>query len=237
METSVINNKVVSRDDWLEARRALLIREKEFTQQRDELSAQRRALPWVLVEKDYAFDTKTGGQTLSELFEGRSQLLIYHFMMGPDWEQGCKSCSFWADSFDGIDVHLAHRDVTFIAMSRAPLAKLEDFRKRMGWSFNWVSSAPSNFNLDYQVSFDPGQTRAGEAIYNYQPLTFETDEMPGISAFYRNETGEVFHTYSTYSRGLDLMNAAYNYLDLTPKGRDEDMLDGTMAWVKHHDRY
>lgn len=230
-------HKIVSREDWLEARHALLAQEKTFTKQRDALSAARRELPWVKVEKDYTFDTKAGAKTLSELFEGRSQLLIYHFMLGPAWEAGCKSCSFWADNFDGIDVHLAHRDVTFIAVSRAPLAKIEDFRARMGWSFDWVSAAPSDFNLDYHVSFDPEQLKAGTANYNYKPMGFEMDEMAGISVFCRNENGEVFHTYSTYSRGLDLMNGAYNYLDLVPKGRDEDQLDGTMAWLRLHDSY
>lgn len=233
----MIENEIVSREDWLEARRAFLAEEKAFTKQRDALSAKRRELPWVKVDKDYAFDTKAGRKTLAELFEDRSQLLMYHFMLGPDWKQGCKSCSFWADSFDGIDVHLAQRDVTFLAMSRAPLEKLESFRARMGWSFDWVSSAPSDFNVDYHVSFDPAQLAAGEAEYNYKPLGFEMDELTGISAFYRSDKGEVFHTYSTYGRGVDLMNTAYNYLDLTPKGRDEGALDNTMAWLRHHDAY
>lgn len=232
-----MTNKIVSRETWLEARRDLLAQEKEFTRQRDALSASRRQLPWVKVEKDYRFDTKAGGKTLDELFDGRSQLLIYHFMLGPDWEQGCKSCSFWADNFDGIDVHLAHRDVTFMAMSRAPMVKIEEFRKRMDWSFDWVSSAQSDFNLDYQVSFDPEQFKTGEATYNYKPMGFEMDEMAGISAFYRDDNGDVFHTYSTYSRGLDMMNGAYHYLDLVAKGRDEDLFEQSMAWLRHRDRY
>lgn len=230
-------NNIVSRANWLEARRAFLTEEKAFTKQRDALSAKRRNLPWVKVDKDYAFETKAGDKTLGELFEGRSQLVMYHFMLGPDWKQGCKSCSFWADSFDGIDVHLAQRDVTFLAMSRAPLEKIEEFRSRMGWSFDWVSSAPSDFNFDYHVSFSPEQLAAGEAEYNYKSLGFEMDELTGISVFYRNDKGEVFHTYSTYGRGVDLMNTAYNYLDLTPRGRDEAELDNTMAWLRHHDAY
>lgn len=233
----MFENKIVSRETWLDARRVLLTQEKIFTKQRDALSAARRALPWVRVEKPYAFDTDTGRKTLGELFEGRGQLMVYHFMLGPDWEAGCKSCSFWADNFNGVDIHLAHRDVTFLAVSRAPLEKLQAFKERMGWSFNWVSSFPSDFNFDYQVSFTDAQLEAGEARYNYQPMQFKMDEMAGISAFARDQGGEVFHTYSTYGRGLDLMNGAYNYLDLAPKGRDEDGLEHSMAWLKLRDSY
>lgn len=228
--------QVVSREDWLTERKSLLEREKAFTKERDELSAARRSLPWVKVEKTYAFDTADGRKTLADLFGDKSQLVVYHFMLGPEWEAGCKSCSFWADNFNGIDVHLAQRDVAFMAISRAPLEKVDAFKERMGWSFDWHSSAPSDFNLDYQASYDPEQHARGEAIHNYRVLQHEMDEMAGISVFARRGD-DVFHTYSTYSRGLDLMNAAYNYLDLVPKGRDEGDLPFTMAWLKHHDSY
>lgn len=229
--------QIVSREDWLTERKSLLEREKAFTRERDALSAARRGLPWVKVEKAYAFDTADGSKTLAELFGDKSQLVIYHFMLGPDWETGCKSCSFWADNFNGIDVHLAQRDVAFMAISRAPLEKVDVFKKRMGWSFDWHSSAPSDFNLDYQASYDPEQLENGTAIHNYRPLQHKMDEMAGISVFAKNDAGEVFHTYSTYSRGLDMMNGAYNYLDLVPKGRDEADLPFTMGWLKHHDSY
>lgn len=229
--------EIVSREVWLESRAILLAKEKAFTRQRDELSAARREMPWVKVDEPYGFETEAGDKTLAGLFAGRSQLVIYQFMMGPDWKQGCKSCSFWADSFNGIDVHLAQRDVTFIAASRAPLSTILPFKQRMGWSFDWVSSAPSQFNVDFQVSFDQAHFDEGNATYNYKKMNFETDELVGISVFYRNDSDEVFHTYSTYGRGVDLMNTAYNYLDLTPKGRDEDGLENTMAWLRHHDNY
>lgn len=227
----------VPRADWLAARKRLLGKEKEFTRLRDELSRERRELPWLRVEKSYIFDTPDGKLTLSDLFEGRSQLLVYHFMYGPDWEVGCKSCSFWADSFNGIIVHLNHRDVTMIAVSRAPLSKLEAFRRRMGWSFKWASSFGNDFNRDYHVSFSKEEVAKGEMTYNFQPSKFPSDEAPGISVFYRDEEGRVFHTYSCYARGLDMLNGAYHYLDLVPKGRDEDGLSYTMEWVRHHDRY
>lgn len=230
--------KIVSRKDWLVARRELLAQEKAFTRARDALSAARREMPWVRVEEDYAFDTKDGRKTLGALFDGRSQLIVYHFMYGSDWEQGCKSCSFWADNFNGIDVHLAQRDVTFLAASRAPLARLEAFKKRMDWSFEWVSTAPSAFGRDFHVSFDADQFAEGQRpAYNYGQLPFDIDELVGISVFCRDEAGAVFHTYSAYSRGVDLLNGAYNYLDLTPKGRDEDGLSSPMAWVRHKDSY
>lgn len=230
-------HKIVDREAWLAARRELLAKEKAFTRERDALSAMRRELPWVKVDKSYAFETVSGEKSLGDLFAGRGQLLVYHFMLGPDWEQGCKSCSFWADNFDGIDVHLAHRDVTFLTISSAPLAKIEPFKSRMGWSFDWVSSAPSDFNSDYNVSFEKEDIAAGNANYNYKPMTFEMDEMAGISAFARGENGDVYHTYSTYSRGLDLLNGAYNYLDLVSKGRDEEGLEHSMSWLRHHDSY
>lgn len=231
------NHAVVSREAWLDARRKLLAQEKEFTRRRDQLSAERRALPWVKVDKEYVFDTPAGRRTLPELFDGRSQLVIYHFMFGPDWEEGCKSCSFWADNFNGIDVHLRHRDVTFMAVSRAPLEKLEAFRRRMGWSFTWASSADSDFNHDYHVSFTPEEMERGEAEYNFARIKPPVSELVGISVFYKDPSGAVFHTYSCYSRGVDMMNGAYHYLDLTPKGRDEKGLRFTQEWVRWHDRY
>lgn len=230
-------HKIVDREAWVTARLELLEKEKTFTRERDALSAMRRELPWVKVDKSYAFETASGEKSLGDLFAGRSQLLVYHFMLGPDWEQGCKSCSFWADNFDGIDVHLAHRDVTFFTISSAPLAKIEPFKSRMGWSFDWVSSAPSDFNSDFNVSFEKADIAAGNANYNYKPMTFEMDEMAGISAFARAENGDVYHTYSTYGRGLDLLNGAYNYLDLVSKGRDEEGLEHSMSWLRHHDSY
>ena len=235
-EQSMEPHAIVSREEWLAARIAHLAKEKEFTRRRDELSRERRELPWVRVEKQYVFDTPGGRQTLSDLFEDRSQLIVYHFMFGPDWGEGCKSCSFWADNFNGIDVHLGHRDVTLIAVSRAPLARLEAFRQRMGWGFKWVSSFGNDFNSDYCVSFTPEEMK-GDVYYNYVMQKFPSDEAPGISVFHRNARGEAFHTYSCYARGLDMLNGAYHYLDLVPKGRDEDGLPFTMAWLCHRDRY
>jgi predicted dithiol-disulfide oxidoreductase (DUF899 family) len=226
----------VSREEWLAARRRLLAKEKEFTRLRDELGRERRALPWVKLDKPYAFDGPRGRETLSDLFEGRSQLVVYHFMFSPEWEEGCPHCSFWADNFNGIGVHLNHRDVTFVAVSRAPLARIEAFRKRMGWGFKWLSSAPSDFNYDFHASFRPEQLESGEAVYNYAKHKDHTDR-EGVSVFFRDERGDVFHTYSTYARGIDILNTAYNYLDLVPKGRDEGRLSFTQAWVRHHDRY
>jgi predicted dithiol-disulfide oxidoreductase (DUF899 family) len=228
---------VVSRDEWLAARKALLAKEKAFTRRRDELSAERRTLPWVRVEQQYVFDTVGGKETLADLFAGRSQLVVYHFMYGPDWGDGCKSCSFWADNFDGIVVHLAHRDVTMLAISRAPLATLAAFKRRMGWRFKWVSSYGNDFNRDFHVSFTPAELAQGAVDYNYERRKFPSDEAPGISVFAKDEQGGVFHTYSCYARGLDMLNGAYHYLDLVPKGRDEAGLPSSMAWLRHHDRY
>jgi predicted dithiol-disulfide oxidoreductase (DUF899 family) len=230
-------NAIVSREDWLAARKRHLSKEKEFTRLRDELSRERRELPWVRVEINYVFDTPGGKQTLSDLFQGRSQLVVYHFMFGPDWEQACKSCSFWADNFNGVIAHLNHRDVSLVAVSRAPLEKLEAFRQRMGWTFKWVSSFGSEFNNDFHVSFTPEEMSKGATYYNYEVRKFPSDEAPGISVFHKDAKGEVFHTYSCYSRGLDMLNVAYHYLDLVPKGRDEEQLPFSMAWVRHHDRY
>jgi predicted dithiol-disulfide oxidoreductase (DUF899 family) len=229
--------KVVSHDEWLAARKQHLKKEKEFTRLRDKLSAERRELPWVKVEKNYVFDAPKGKETLADLFAGRSQLIVYHFMFGPDWEQGCPSCSFLSDQTDGGTVHLAHRDVTLVVVSRAPLAKIEAFKKRMGWRFKWVSSYGNDFNFDYHVSFTKDEMAKGKIYYNYEMTEFSTEEAPGISVFYKNESGDIFHTYSAYARGLDMLVGAYNYLDLVPKGRDEAELPWTMAWVRHHDRY
>src|SRR5262245_26617453 len=218
------SHRVVSRDEWIEARKALLAREKEFTRARDQLSRERRELPWVRVDKKYVFEGARGKQTLDELFAGRQQLIVYHLMFDPSWDEACSRCSFWADNFNGVQVHLDQRDVTIAAISRAPFTKLAAFQKRMGWSFNWVSSFGTDFNHDYGVSFTPDQLGQGEVIYNYRPVKNSMTERPGISLFYKNTNGAIFHTYSCYARGLDMLNVAYHYLDLTPKGRDEQGL-------------
>ncbi|MFM9971851.1 MAG: DUF899 domain-containing protein [Burkholderiales bacterium] len=228
---------IVSKDQWLDARLRHLAREKELTRLRDEISRERRELPWVAVENNYVFDTPTGKRSLAELFAGREQLLVYHFMLGPEWSEGCKSCSFWADNFNGIDIHLQHRDVTLLAISSAPLAKIEAYKKRMSWSFEWVSSHGSDFNRDFQVSFTKEELAKGDVYYNYQMRKFPADEAPGISVFAKDDLGKVYHTYSCYSRGLDMLNGAYHFLDLVPKGRDEEGLPYGMAWVRHHDKY
>jgi predicted dithiol-disulfide oxidoreductase (DUF899 family) len=229
----VSEHEIVGHDDWIEARKMLLAKEKEFTRLRDALSKQRRELPWELVEKEYAFEGPEGKQTLAELFDGRTQLVVYHFMFGPDDEVGCKSCSFWADNFDPNVVHLNARDVSFVAVSRAPLGKLAAYKERMGWSFNWVSSADTDFNFDYGVSFAPAEQTS--PVYNYGSLNPGISEREGMSVFFKDESGNVLHTYSAYARGIDLLNAAYNYLDLVPKGRDEG--DRSQFWVRRHDEY
>ena len=230
-------NRIVSQDEWLVARKAHLAREKELTRLRDQVSAERRELPWVKVEKPYVFDGPDGKETLADLFDGRSQLIVYHFMFGPEWEEGCPSCSFLSDHTDGAIVHLAQRDVTLLVVSRAPLPKIDAFKKRMGWRFKWVSSYRNDFNRDYHVSFTKDEMAKGKVYYNYDKREFPSEEAPGISVFYKDKTGDVFHTYSGYARGLDMLVGAYNYLDLVPKGRDEDGLAFTMSWVRHHDRY
>ena len=235
--TGTENHQVVSPEEWLASRKQLLRKEKEFTRLRDELSRQRRELPWEKVEKNYVFDSPEGKITLADLFEGRSQLIIYHFMFGPGWEEGCPSCSFEADHFNSIIVHLNARDVSMAAVSRAPLAEFLPFKKRLGWTFKWVSSYGNDFNRDYHVSFTKEEMAKGKVYYNYGPMEFPSEEAPGISVFYKDEAGEIFHTYSTYSRGLDIFLGAYNFLDITPKGRDEDALDFSMAWVRYHDQY
>jgi predicted dithiol-disulfide oxidoreductase (DUF899 family) len=237
INTQTSNHKVVSREKWVEARKAHLAKEKELTRQRDELSRQRRDLPWVKVEETYVFDSPKGKETLADLFDGRSQLIVYHFMFGPGWEEGCPSCSFLMDHVDGATVHLNARDVTLVAVSRAPLHQIEAFKKRMGWRFKWVSSYGNDFNFDYHVSFTASEMAKGKVYYNYAMQEFGAEEAPGISVFYKDEAGDIFHTYSTYARGGDILLGTYNYLDLAPKGRDEDGLAFTMAWVRHHDRY
>lgn len=232
----MIRPRTVSRDEWTQARKELLAKEKEFTRARDALSAERRELPWVKVDKEYVFQDPRGRATLHDLFNGRRQLIVYHFMFDPSWEEGCKSCSFVADNFQGSPAHLAARDVSFVAISRAPLAKLEAFKKRMGWTFRWLSSFETDFNYDYHVSFRPEDQVEGKVEYNYARQEFSSSELPGVSVFFR-EGDEVFHTYSTYERGVDILIGTYNYLDLTPLGRDEDQLSFTMSWLRHHDRY
>jgi predicted dithiol-disulfide oxidoreductase (DUF899 family) len=230
-------NKIVSEAEWLAARKAFLATEKKFTAARDELSRQRRELPWVKVDKPYVLHGPAGRETLADLFGSKSQLIVYHFMLGPGWSEGCKSCSFLADHFDGAIVHLAQRDVTMLAVSRAPLAEIEAFKKRMGWRFKWVSSHGSDFNFDFHVSFTKDEIDRGAADYNYAVGKFPVEEAPGVSVFAKDDRGEIFHTYSAYARGLDLLVGAYNLLDLVPKGRDEAGLPFTMEWVRHHDRY
>ncbi len=236
-QPDLANHPVVTPDRWIAERRKLLAREKELTHLRDKVAEQIRALPWVRIDKEYVFDTPVGKRTLADLFEGRSQLMVQHFMLGPGWEQGCPSCSFMADHTDGMQIHLEHRDVTFVAVSRAPTAEIERFHRRMGWKFRWVSSSGNDFNYDFHVSFTPEERAQGEVYYNFGMTEFPAEEAPGISLFYKNEAGEVFHTYSTFGRGVEVMMGTYNMLDLAPKGRDEEGLSYGMEWVRHHDRY
>ena len=230
------SNRIVTREEWMIARKALLAKEKDFTRERDALSAARRHLPMVKVEKRYVFEEPAGKRALAELFDGRRQLVVYHFMFHPSWEAGCKSCSYVADNFAGAIVHLAARDTAFVAVSRAPVAKIEPFKKRMGWTFRWLSSSDSDFNYDFAVSFRPEELEAKSMVYNYERKSFPLPEAPGASVFLR-EGDDVFHTYSTYERGLDVLINAYNYLDLTPLGRQEEGLPYPMAWLRHHDDY
>jgi predicted dithiol-disulfide oxidoreductase (DUF899 family) len=231
------NPKVVPPAEWLAARKELLKKEKEFTRLRDELSRQRRELPWEKVEKAYVFDGPKGKETLADLFGGRSQLAVYHFMFGPGWKEGCPSCSFISDHIDPSVVHLAARDMRLVVVSRAPLAEIQAFQKRMGWRFHWVSSYGSDFNFDYHVSATKEEIANGDVYYNYAMQKFPSEERPGTSVFYKDQAGNVFHTYSSYGRGLDILIGAYNWLDLVPKGRDEEGLPHGMAWVRHHDKY
>lgn len=232
-----LSHPIVTRDRWVAERKALLAREKEMSRLSDQLARDRQKLPWVLVDKPYVFDTPTGKRTLADLFEGRRQLIVQHFMLAPGWEEGCVGCSFMADHVDGALPHLAARDLSFVAISRAPLAEIERFRQRMGWQFPWVSSNGCDFNFDFHVSFTDEERQRGEVFYNYGMTAFPHEEAPGVSAFYRDERGQVFHTYSTYGRGVELMMGAYDLIDIAPKGRDEAGLAHGMDWIRHHDRY
>jgi predicted dithiol-disulfide oxidoreductase (DUF899 family) len=239
MESAMTKHRIVSHEDWIAARTRFLAKEKEFTHLRDQLSRERRELPWERVEKEYVFEGENGRETLADLFGKRSQLIVYHFMYGPDWDIGCRSCSFWADNFNGITPHLAHRDVSLVAVSRAPLQKLQAQARRFGWTFKWVSSFGSDFNFDYNVSFSAETLARGEALYNYAMQKMSADdttELPGISAFFR-DGDQIFHSYSAYARGIDMLNGAYHYLDIAPKGRDEDGLPFPMDWVRHRIAY
>lgn len=229
-------NTVVSRQEWVQARQAHLAKEKALTRQRDALLSERQCLPWTRVEKEYEFDTPSGRKTLSQLFGDSDQLLVYHFMFGPEWEQGCPSCSLAAETMNANLVHLTQRGLAFTAISRAPIGKIEEFRKRMNWSFPWASSFGGDFNQDFEVSF-PADQVSGPKVYNFGTASFPSDEAPGLSAFYKNEQGEIFHTYSTYGRGLEGLLGVYAMLDASPKGRNEADLPFPMAWVRHHDRY
>ncbi len=235
--TEVKHPTVVSHDEWTAARKEFLKKEKEFTRQRDEISRLRRALPWERVEKNYEFQSPSGKVTLSDLFANRSQLVIYHFMLGPGWKEGCPSCSYLADHFDGTTIHLANRDVTLAVVSHAPISEIEAFKKRMGWKFRWVSSSASDFNYDYQVSLKPEDAGKKQVYYNYEMTEFPSEERPGLSVFAKYASGTIFHTYSAYARGLDIFVGTYNFLDHVPKGRDEAGLKHSMAWVRHHDKY
>jgi len=232
-----MNHQVVSRDEWLAARKQLLLKEKEFTHLRDRLNAERLALPWVKVEKPYVFDGPNGQETLADLFDGRSQLIVKHFMFGPEWNDGCVGCSFELDNLSGAIVHLEHHDVTYVVVARAPMAKIEAFRRRMGWRFKWVSSYGSDFNYDFHVSFKPDEIAKGEAYYNYALRDVGIDELSGRSVFYKDSTGDIFHTYSAYARGGEISLGSYGVLDMTPKGRNETINGNMTDWVRHHDRY
>lgn len=236
-ETGPVNHPVVPPEQWVAERLALLAREKELMRLHDQLARERRALPWERVGKRYAFDTPQGSRTLDELFGGHRQLVVQHFMFGPGWGQGCPSCSYMADHVDGMTVHLADRGIGFVAVSRAPLPELLRFRERMGWKFDWVSSHGSDFNHDFGVSFTPQEVASGAVDYNYGKRPFPSEEAPGVSVFFRSDAGEVFHTYSTYGRGVEVMMGAYQLMDLAPEGRSERDVPHKMEWVRHHDRY
>lgn len=231
------NHPVVSRTEWLEARQKLLAQEKALTRQHDALAAERRQLPWVKLDKSYEFEGPNGTETLAQLFGGRSQLFIYHFMFGPDWDEGCRSCSMIADHIDASALHLAHHDVTLLLVSRAPYAKLAEFQRRMGWKFKWLSSHKNNFNQDFGVTFTEAQVASQQPLYNYGSVPPFADEVGGGSVFFKGGAGEVFHTYSSYGRGMEPLLLPYFYLDLTPKGRSEEGLPYPSAWFRHHDRY
>lgn len=230
----IAQHPVVSRDEWLVARKQHLVQEKEFTRLRDRLSVERRELPWVRVDKNYVFDTAEGKATLADLFDGRSQLVVYHFMLSPTSDHICEGCAFISDHVDSARIHFEHNDLSFVAISRAQIDKIESVKKRMGWRFKWVSSYGNNFNYDYHASFTPGQIASGNTDYNYGTTHYASKDLPGISVFYKDEAGNVFHTYSSYARGGDILIGAYNFLDLTPKGRNEANI---MDWVCLHDEY
>lgn len=231
-------HSIVSQSAWLAARKDLLTREKELTRHRDAVDEARRALPWVKVEKEYLFEGPNGRETLSDLFGGRSQLVVQHFMFGPDWKEGCIGCSFKSDHIDGALPHLEHHDVSFVSISRAPLAAINAFKERMGWRFKWVSSYASDFNFDFNVSFTQEAAESRTVFYNYETRPFESEELSGDSVFYKDEAGVVYHTYSTFGRGDEMLDTAYMYLDLTPKGRNETgPRFNLMDWVLHHDKY
>lgn len=232
----VKEHKVVTQKEWIAARKRLLAKEKKFSKARDELNRERRALPWVKVEKEYIFESPEGKVTLADLFCGKSQLIVYHFMFGPGWKEGCPHCSFWADHYDSVTHHIGQRDTALVVVSRAPLTKIQAFKKRMGWRFKWVSSNKTDFNFDFQVSFTPEQIQRGEMFYNYAPLKMDIEEREGVGAFYQDGDGQVYHTYSSYARGIDLLNTTYNFLDLTAKGRDENP-EQPQDWVRYHDKY
>ena len=231
------DHPIVSREEWLRARKELLAEEKSFTKVRDALARKRRELPWIRIEKDYELQGPDGPESLGDLFDGKSQLVVYHFMYAPDWEEGCPSCSFWADNFDGIDVHLAHRDTTLVAISNTALSNIDAYKERMGWRFKWVSSLGSDFNRDFHVTFTQEELDRGDIDYNFSKRSFPSTEAPGLSVFTRLSDGGVGHAYSCYARGLDIINGAYNILDLTPKGRDENDLPYSMAWLHRRDQY
>lgn len=233
--TKIEDHKIVSENEWIEARKQLLLKEKEFTRLRDQLSQQQRNLPWKAVDKKYNFEGPNGKQTLPELFDEKSQLIIYHFMFDPSWEAACPHCSFWADNFNGIIAHLEQRDVNMIAVSRAPYNKIAEYKKRMGWDFKWVSSGNTDFNFDYHVSFTPEELAKKEAFYNFTMQDPDSSEREGVSVFYKDSSGRIFHTYSSYARGIDMLNVAYHYLDLVPKGRNEN--GRGQFWVRRHDEY
>lgn len=230
------NRKVVSQKEWIVARKKLLVNEKKFSKLRDDMNLQRRKLPWVKIEKDYIFDGPKGKVPLADLFGSKSQLIVYHFMFGPGWGEGCPHCSFWADHYDSVNLHIGQRDTALAVVSRAPWKEIAPFKKRMGWKFNWVSSLNTSFNFDLNVSFTPEQIRNRTAIYNFAPLDMKIDEREGVSAFYKDKDGQIYRTYSAYARGIDLMNTTYNFIDLTAKGRDEKP-DQAQDWVKYKERY
>jgi predicted dithiol-disulfide oxidoreductase (DUF899 family) len=237
MPTTIENPKVVSRAEWLAARKELLAQEKELTRSRDALARKRRELPWVKVDKEYVFETPLGQKSLADLFNGRSQLIVYHFMFGPGWGEGCVGCSFLSDHVDGAVQHLEQHDVSYVAVSRAPLSEIVPFKKRMGWKFNWVSSSGSDFNYDYHASFSKDDLAKGKVYYNFGMQEVLSEELSGTSVFYKDENGDIFHTYSRYARGGEGAIGTYQYLDITPKGRNETGRGNLGDWVRHHDRY